>query len=144
MQGKWANLFGGEIFEKNDDDQDAIKQALLETNPMLLGNLFCYMFIKTILINIKIFLVVTMVVSILHTIFEILAFKNDIQFWRSRKSLEGLSVRTVLFNVFQSFIVFLYIFDNDSSYIIRFSIGFGLLIELWKIPKCVNFEVNLF
>lgn len=28
------------MFDNNDDDQDAIKQALIETNPMLLGKFF--------------------------------------------------------------------------------------------------------
>jgi len=50
-------------------------------------------------------------------------------------------VRSVLFNVFQSVIVFLYICDNDSSWVIKISIGFGLLIEMWKIPKCLNVEI---
>uniref|UniRef100_A0A915PQW2 Cleft lip and palate associated transmembrane protein n=1 Tax=Setaria digitata TaxID=48799 RepID=A0A915PQW2_9BILA len=118
MRGKWSQMLGGELFEDGDDDQDSIKQALLETSPVLLG--------------------LTITVSLLHTIFEFLAFKNDIQFWRSRKSLEGLSVRSVLFSVFQSVIVFLYICDNDTSWIIKMSVGVGLVIELWKIPKCVD------
>uniref|UniRef100_A0AAF5PG69 Cleft lip and palate transmembrane protein 1 n=2 Tax=Wuchereria bancrofti TaxID=6293 RepID=A0AAF5PG69_WUCBA len=122
MRGKWSQMFGGELFEDGDDDQDSIKQALLETSPVLLG--------------------LTITVSLLHTVFEFLAFKNDIQFWRSRKSLEGLSVRSVLFSVFQSVIVFLYICDNDTSWIIKMSVGVGLVIELWKIPKCVNINVD--
>lgn len=83
-----------------------------------------------------------MVVSILHTVLEFLAFKNDIQFWRTRKSLEGLSVRSVLFNIFQSLIVFLYICDNDASWVVKISIFFGLLIEFWKIPKCLDVKVD--
>uniref|UniRef100_F1KWW5 Cleft lip and palate transmembrane protein 1 n=1 Tax=Ascaris suum TaxID=6253 RepID=F1KWW5_ASCSU len=122
MRGKWSQMLGGDMFEEGDDDQDSIKQALLETNPILLA--------------------VTIVVSILHTIFEFLAFKNDIQFWRSRKSLEGLSVRSVLFNVFQSVIVFLYICDNDTSIVVKLSVGVGLLIEMWKIPKCLNITID--
>ncbi|VDK42065.1 unnamed protein product [Anisakis simplex] len=96
MRGKWSQMFGGEMFEGDDDDQDSIKQALLETNPVLLG--------KTLLI--------------------------------------GLSVRSVLFNVFQSVIVFLYICDNDTSVVVKFSVGIGLLIELWKIPKCLNITID--
>lgn len=122
MRSKWSQMLGGEVFEDGDDDQDSIKQALLETNPILLG--------------------ITIAVSILHTVFEFLAFKNDIQFWRSRKSLEGLSVRSVLFNVFQSVIVFLYICDNDTSIVVKLSVGVGLLIEMWKIPKCLNISVD--
>jgi hypothetical protein len=34
-----------------------------------------------------------MVVSMLHTVFDVLAFKNDIGFWKNNKSMEGLSAR---------------------------------------------------
>ena len=50
MRGKWSQMLGGDIFEESDADQDAIKQALIETSPVLLG--------------------VTIVVSILHTVLE--------------------------------------------------------------------------
>lgn len=59
----------------------------------------------------------------------------DIQFWKERKSLEGLSVRAVFFNVFQSIIVLLYVLDNDTNTIIRISCFVGLGIECWKINK---------
>lgn len=119
MRSKWSSMLGG---DQEDDDQDAIKQALIETNPVLLA--------------------VTIVVSLLHTVFEFLAFKNDIQFWHSRKDLVGLSVRSVLFNIFQSLIVFLYICDNDTNWVVKMSVGVGLLIECWKIPKVMNIEVD--
>uniref|UniRef100_A0A914VCG2 Cleft lip and palate associated transmembrane protein n=1 Tax=Plectus sambesii TaxID=2011161 RepID=A0A914VCG2_9BILA len=122
MRGKWSQVMGGELFEENEDDQDSIKQAILETNPYLLG--------------------ITVIVSLLHTVFEFLAFKNDIQFWRSRKSLEGLSVRSVLFSVFTSLIVFLYICDNDTNFVVKCSVFVGLLIELWKVPKCMNVSID--
>ena len=49
----------------------------------------------------------------------------DVQFWRSRKSLEGLSVRSVFFNVFQSLIVLLYILDNETNYVVIVSVFVG-------------------
>ena len=67
----------------------------------------------------------------------------DIQFWRTRKSLEGLSVRSVFFHIFQSCIVLLYVFDNDTNTMVRISIFIGILIELWKVPKVLNIEVDL-
>lgn len=121
MRNKWSNMLGAEALE-NEDEQDYIKEALLETSPILLG--------------------LTIAVSILHSIFEFLAFKNDIQFWKDRKSLEGLSVRSVFFNVFQSVVVLLYVLDNDTNTLIRISIGIGLLIELWKLPKVTNIKVD--
>lgn len=76
------NFFGqGDDQQQTDEEQDTMKEMLLETNPYLLA--------------------VTICVSILHSVFELLAFKNDIQFWNNRNSLEGLSVRSVFFSVFQ-------------------------------------------
>lgn len=59
----------------------------------------------------------------------------DIQFWNNRKSLEGLSVRSVFFNVFQALIVLLYVLDNETNFVIRISCFVGLAIEIWKINK---------
>lgn len=123
--------------------------ALLETNPYLLG--------------------LTIVVSIVHSIFEFLAFKNgevaalahsancptvtetqhvsfpsssDIQFWNSRQSLEGLSVRSIIFGVFQSLVVLLYILDNETNFVVQVSVFIGLLIDLWKITKVMDVRVS--
>ncbi len=60
------------------EESDEFKRILLEGNPY--------------------FLALTFAVSLLHTVFDMLAFKNDIGFWKNKKSVEGLSVRTILFN----------------------------------------------
>ena len=52
-------------------------------------------------------------------------FWADVQFWRSRKTLEGLSVRSVFFNVFQSFVVLLYILDNETNTVVIISVFVG-------------------
>ncbi|KAF6207530.1 hypothetical protein GE061_015976 [Apolygus lucorum] len=120
MRSKFtANIFQDEV---EDEDQDSLKEALLETSPYLLG--------------------ATVIVSILHSVFELLAFKNDIQFWKNRKSLEGLSVRSVFFNVFQSLIVLLYVLDNDTNTLIKISCFVGLCIEIWKINKVVDIKLD--
>merc|ERR1712038_566655 len=117
------NVMGSLMGEDDDDDdQDSIKEAFLETNFYLL--------------------VLTFVVSIVHSVFEFLAFKNDIQFWNNRKSLEGLSVRSVFFNVFQSLIVLLYVLDNETNTLIKISCFVGLCIEIWKINKVVDVSID--
>lgn len=113
MRSRWTSVLGSDMMQESDEEQDSVKEAFLETSPYLLA--------------------ITVVVSITHSIFEFLAFKNDIQFWKNRTSLEGLSVRSVFFNVFQSVIVLLYVMDNDTNTIIKFSVGIGLLIEIWKV-----------
>merc|ERR1719290_516482 len=122
------NVLGNLMGEEEDQDQDSVKEAFLETNIYLL--------------------VLTFVVSIVHSVFEFLAFKNDIQFWKERKTTEGLSVRTVFFNVFQNVIVVLYVFDNDTNTVIRISCFVGLAIEMWKVTKVqdvsFDFENKIF
>ena len=66
----------------------------------------------------------------------------DVQFWRSRKSLEGLSVRSVFFNVFQSLIVLLYILDNETNTMVIVMVFVGLLIDLWKVTKVVEIKID--
>ncbi|CAL1530511.1 unnamed protein product [Lymnaea stagnalis] len=121
MRNKWASMLGSDGGDE-EEDQDSLKVAFLETSPYLLA--------------------LTIVVSILHSVFEFLAFKNDIQFWKSRKSLEGLSVRSVFFNVVQSLIVLLYIMDNETNTVVKISVFIGLCIEIWKINKVVNAQLD--
>ncbi|KAG7278354.1 hypothetical protein CRUP_024599 [Coryphaenoides rupestris] len=116
------NFLPDDTYEQSDEDQDSVKVALLETNPYLLG--------------------VTIVVSIVHSIFEFLAFKNDIQFWNSRQSLEGLSVRSIIFGVFQSLVVLLYILDNETNFVVQISVFIGLLIDFWKITKVMDVKLD--
>lgn len=101
-----------------EDDFDDIKSMFLETNIYLL--------------------ILTGIVSTLHSVFDALAFKNEIAFWRNRNNMEGLSVRSVFMNVFVNLIVLLYLINNETSTMIIISNVVGLLIELWKITKAVK------
>lgn len=103
---------------------EVIKETLLDTNPWLLGT--------------------TAVVSVLHMIFELLAFKSDVGHWRKKKDNVGVSVRTILSNVVMQSIIFLYLMDNNenTSWMILFGQGMGIAIEAWKITKTVNVRVR--
>eukprot|EP00192_Tetraselmis_astigmatica_P024363 CAMPEP_0117696940 /NCGR_PEP_ID=MMETSP0804-20121206/28945_1 /TAXON_ID=1074897 /ORGANISM="Tetraselmis astigmatica, Strain CCMP880" /LENGTH=312 /DNA_ID=CAMNT_0005511121 /DNA_START=300 /DNA_END=1238 /DNA_ORIENTATION=+ len=79
-----------------------------------------------------------MAVSLLHTIFDMLAFKSDIGFWRNNKSMEGLSARSVVIQAGCQAVIFLYLLDNETSYMVLFSSGMGLAIEFWKITKVMK------
>ncbi|XP_057787308.1 uncharacterized protein LOC131004627 [Salvia miltiorrhiza] len=105
-----------------EGEADELKRVFLEGNPILLA--------------------VTMVVSALHSIFDFLAFKNDIQFWNKNKSMEGLSAKSVVVNFFCQLIVFLYLLDNETSWMILASSGIGCCIEFWKIGKAMHIEVD--
>eukprot|EP00752_Nemacystus_decipiens_P014270 g12691.t1 len=99
-----------------DGDQDTFRELLAETNPIVL--------------------VITMIVSLLHSIFNFLAFKNDISFWKDKKrSLEGISVRSMLVNLFFQVVIFLYLADNDTTYMVLVTNAIGLAIEIWKVGR---------
>ena len=68
---------------------------------------------------------------------------SDIQFWKSRKSLEGLSIRSIIFNIFTQLIVVLYVLDNDTNTMVAISVCIGLVIEAWKITKVMDITVRV-
>lgn len=129
MRNRWLSAFtsAGEadssgVREDDEEDQDSLKEALMTTSVYLVA--------------------LTAVVSLLHSVFEFLAFKNDVQFWSRRDSLEGLSVRSVMFGVFQSVVVLLYVLDNETNTMIRISCFVGLLIELWKVGRVTDVSLD--
>ncbi|CAG8571160.1 14794_t:CDS:10 [Funneliformis caledonium] len=115
-----AEMMGGDAHSEFDE----IKRMLRETNPILLG--------------------VTFTVSLLHSIFEFLAFKNDIAHWRNKEELTGVSVRSILLNIFFQLIIFLYLMDDnsDTSWMILIGQGISVAIEVWKIKKAVDVKIN--
>ncbi|KAJ1660064.1 hypothetical protein IWQ61_000958 [Dispira simplex] len=102
---------------------DEFKRMLTETNPWLLA--------------------LTAIITLLHSVFDLLAFKNDIAFWKVKKDTTGISVRAILSNIVFQVIIFLYLLDNrqGTSWMILFSQGAGLVIEVWKVKKAVDIQV---
>ncbi|KAK4694233.1 hypothetical protein P7C71_g3314, partial [Lecanoromycetidae sp. Uapishka_2] len=100
---------------------------------------------KRVLLDTNIYLLsTTAIVSVLHMIFEALAFKSDISHWRNKKDNVGISVRTILANVFMQTVIFLYLMDNSegTSWMILLGQGMGILLEAWKITKTVDVRVR--
>ena len=52
--------------------------------------------------------------------------------------MKGLSFRSMLLNLFFQTAIFLYLADNDTSWMILFSSGVGLAIEVWKLRKAIK------
>ncbi|CAI5987008.1 unnamed protein product [Closterium sp. NIES-64] len=105
-----------------ESECDELKRVFLEGNPILLG--------------------ITVVVSLLHSVFDFFAFKNDIAFWNQNKSMEGLSARSVVINFVCQLIIFLYLLDNNTSWLILISSAISCGIEFWKIGKAMHVEID--
>jgi hypothetical protein len=113
---KQAGVTGGEI--------DMLKTMLLETNPW--------------------FLALTVAVSILHSLFEFLAFSSDVRHWKNKDDLAGVSVGSIVTNIVVQLIITLYLLDNneDTSWMILAGQAIGVLIECWKLTKAVTVAVE--
>ncbi|RYP79957.1 hypothetical protein DL770_006432 [Monosporascus sp. CRB-9-2] len=117
--------FGGPLPGGGDGSEiEMIKEIFIDTNPYLLG--------------------VTAVVSVAHIILEMLAFGSDIAHYRKKKDNVGISVRSILANVFMQTVIFLYLVDNsqNTSWMILGSQGIGIFIELWKITTVVDVRIR--
>jgi hypothetical protein len=82
-------------------------------------------------------LAITLIASSLHLLFEFLAFQSDIAFWSGNKSLAGLSVRSVVTELFSQIIVFLFLVDSDTSLLVSVPAFAAILIQMWKVHKGV-------
>ncbi|KKA28363.1 hypothetical protein TD95_000208 [Thielaviopsis punctulata] len=103
---------------------EMIKNVLLDTNPILLA--------------------ITVLVSIAHMVLETLAFGSDIAHYRKKKDNVGISVRSILANVFMQAVILLYLVDNsqNTSWMILGSQAVGIVIELWKVTTIVNVRIQ--
>jgi hypothetical protein len=113
--------FGNPVPGAGDGTEiEMVKEIFIDTNPILLG--------------------ITAVVTVAHVILETLAFGSDIAHYRKKKDNVGISVRSILANVFMQAIIFLYLLDNsqNTSWMILGSQVVGILIEFWKITTVVD------
>ena len=86
--------------------------------------------------------VLTQIISYVHLILEYLAFKDDWKFFSGRKSFSGISMSSLLFAQIRSVIIFLYLADSDTSYIVLVSIGKDVIYNLWKIFRIMKVQVQ--
>ncbi|EPY37237.1 CLPTM1-like membrane protein [Strigomonas culicis] len=100
-------------------DIDEVKRVFLETNHILLA--------------------VTAIVTVLHMVFEYLAFSNTVKFWKGKKDFTGLSLRTIALDCYCQTIIFLYLLDSEeTSWTVLLPSGIGVLTEYWKLMQTMS------
>uniref|UniRef100_A0A8C5A2B4 Lipid scramblase CLPTM1L n=1 Tax=Gadus morhua TaxID=8049 RepID=A0A8C5A2B4_GADMO len=87
------------------------------------------------------FLALTFFVAAFHLLFDFLAFKNDISFWKQKRSMVGMSSKAVLWRCFSTIVIFLYLLDQQTSLLVLIPAGVGSIIEVWKVKKAFKIQV---
>ncbi|CCI46803.1 unnamed protein product [Albugo candida] len=88
-------------------DAEMLRSMVADTNPYLLA--------------------ITMTVSLFHILFDWLAFKNDINFWRQKRDLVGVSLRSLLISLISQII--------RSTILVLAPSAITVCIDLWKVIK---------
>jgi hypothetical protein len=87
-------------------------------------------------------LAVTLLASVLHLLFEFLAFQSDIAFWSNNTSLAGLSTRSLIADLASQFVVVLFLVDSNTSLLVTIPAAIGVVIQMWKVSP--RYGVELF
>uniref|UniRef100_A0A8C4EKN8 Lipid scramblase CLPTM1L n=1 Tax=Dicentrarchus labrax TaxID=13489 RepID=A0A8C4EKN8_DICLA len=108
-------VFSLQQFGFTEKDADEIKGIFVDTNLY--------------------FLALTFFVAAFHLLFDFLAFKNDISFWKQKKSMVGMSSKAVLWRCFSTIVIFLYLFDEQTSLLVLIPAGIGSIIEFGQLDE---------
>ncbi|XP_004077794.1 cleft lip and palate transmembrane protein 1-like protein [Oryzias latipes] len=108
-------------FGFSEENIDEIKETLVGSNLYLL--------------------VLTALVTALQLICEFLALKNDICSWREKKSMAGISRKSVLWRCLCTLLIFLHLLE-ETSLLVLLPVGLGACVEVWKVFKVFKIQLN--
>ncbi|CAL7941054.1 unnamed protein product [Xylocopa violacea] len=106
----------------SNKDIDEVKGIFADTNIYILG--------------------ATFFIAAIHLLFDFLAFKNDVSYWRRKENLVGLSKWTVVWQGFSQTIIFLYLLNEGSSLLVLIPTGIESIIGMWKLKKIFKLRLK--
>ncbi|XP_077431317.1 lipid scramblase CLPTM1L-like [Vanacampus margaritifer] len=86
-------------------------------------------------------LVLTALITALQLICEFLALKNDITSWRKKKSMAGMSRKSVLWRSLGTLLIFLHLLE-ETSLLVLLPVGLAACVEVWKVFKVFRINVR--
>ncbi|KAM9783297.1 lipid scramblase CLPTM1L-like [Neosynchiropus ocellatus] len=106
-------------FGFTEENIDEIKETLLSSNLYLL--------------------VTTALITAVQLICEFLALKNDISSWRKKKSMAGMSRKSVLWRSLGTLLIFVHLLE-ETSLLVLLPVGLGACVEVWKVFKIFKIQ----
>jgi len=101
-----------------EEDLDDVKRMITAISPMVLA--------------------VTILVSVVHVMFDVLAFKAEIGYWRALSSARGVSTRSLVLATASQAVIFLYLVDQDATKLVVLPTGVGVLVSAWKVVRSLS------
>ncbi|XP_030638593.1 cleft lip and palate transmembrane protein 1-like protein [Chanos chanos] len=80
-------------------------------------------------------LALSILVPAFHLSFEVFTFKNDISFWKKKKSITGMSRTSVFWRCLSTAVIFLHLLEEQSSWTVLVPTAVSALTELWKVNR---------
>jgi hypothetical protein len=78
-------------------------------------------------------LFLTQLIGWCHVIFEYLAFSDEWRFYQGKRNFVGLSVSSVAFSLVRSLIIFLYLHDQQTNWMVLGMMMKDMLFSAWKL-----------
>jgi hypothetical protein len=85
----------------------------------------------------------TQLITFVHIFLEYMAFRDDWKFFVGRKSFTGVSSTSVFFSAIRSVVIFLYLLDADTSWIVLFTLGKDILWTFYKLYKVAKPRLHI-
>ena len=83
--------------------------------------------------------ILTQIISYVHVWLDYMAFRDEIRFYRGKKSFSGVSASSVITRLACSIIIFLYLLDGGgTSWVVLLSMFASCAIEAWKVWKLLR------
>ena len=115
-----------EIFGEDSEEMLQMRDLFANTHPYLLT--------------------ATLVVSVLHIIFEFLAFKNDVAFFSGvdTDTLNTyISIQSIVVGIFCQIVLMLYLWDEQANLLVLGTSAIAVLIDCWKVQRAMTLEFCL-
>ncbi len=79
--------------------------------------------------------VLSQVISWIHIYLQYHAFRQDLNFYVGRKSFAGVSSSALIMSIWRAAVLFLYLYDAGTSYLVLFSFAKDFWYSVWKLMR---------
>nr|XP_046256786.1 cleft lip and palate transmembrane protein 1-like protein [Scatophagus argus] len=86
-------------------------------------------------------LVLTALITAIQLVCELSALKNDVISWRKKKSMAGMSRKSVLWRSLSTLLIFLHLLE-ETSLLVLIPVALGACVEVWKVFKVFKIQLQ--